>query len=79
MDKYSIGRAVTASTSFPKCKGLMINNSNTAANTNIHVYDSAGVTFAVVYTAAANESKIIPVQCASIGTIGANCTVTALY
>lgn len=76
MDKYSIGRAVTANTSFPICKALMV-SSSTPTTVAIHPYSTPGVTFSVTLNTIAG-TQIIPIQCSSIGAIGAG-TVTALY
>ena len=77
MDKYSIGRAVTANTSFPLCKGLMLSSSSGTTTVAIHPYSTPGVTFSVTLNTIAG-TQIIPIQCSSIGAIGAG-TVTALY
>ena len=76
MDKYSIGRAVTANTSFPLCKGLMLSHS-VVTTVAIHPYSTPGVTFSVTLNTVVG-TQIIPIQCSSIGAIGAG-TVTALY
>ena len=76
MDKYSIGRAVPANTSFPLCKGLMING----AGTNVLYLQNgglAGATIGVSITAIAGIT-ILPIQCSSIGAI-ASASITALY
>ena len=76
MDKYSIGRAVAQSTTFPLCKGLMLSSSS-ITTVAIHPYSTPGVTFSVTLNTIAG-TQIIPIQCSSIGAIGAG-TVTALY
>jgi hypothetical protein len=76
MDKYSIGRAVAQSTTFPICKALMV-SSSTATTVAIHPYSTPGVTFSVTLNTDVG-TQIIPIQCSSIGAIGAG-TVTALY
>ena len=76
MDKYSIGRAISSNTSFPICKALMV-SSSAATTVAIHPYSSLGVTFSVSLNTAVG-TQIIPIQCSSIGAIGAG-TVTALY
>lgn len=76
MDKYSIGRAVSSSTTFPICKALMV-SSSAPTTVVIHPYSSPGVTFSVTLNTAVG-TQIIPIQCSSIGTITVG-TVTALY
>jgi len=78
MDKYSIGRAVTANTSFPLCKGLMI--SGAAAGTVVLYLNSGGLAGATMAATVAPLAgiTILPLQCSSIGAITTS-TVTALY
>ncbi len=76
MDKYSIGRAVTANTSFPLCKGLMINGAGTVV-LYLNNGGLAGATLSVSIAPIAGIT-ILPLQCSSIGAIS-NSTVTALY
>ena len=76
MDKYSIGRAVVANSSFPLCKGLMIDG----AGTNVLHLKNGGLSGATieVSTTAIAGITILPLQCSSIGAI-ASASVTALY
>jgi len=72
MDKYSTGLAITQNTSFPKCKALMLANGDTDAhNCVLHCYvsGSAGATAAVTYNVPASSTRVLNLQCKSIGDI----------
>ena len=72
MDKYSSGLAITQNTSFPKCKALMIENSyGSMSSVVLHHYvsGSAGATLAATYSAKAESTMVVSLQCASIGDI----------
>lgn len=83
MDKYSAGLAVTENTSFPKCRALMINNStNRPQSCVLHYYvsGSAGVTAATNFQMESFVTKVLNLQCRSIGAASDPLvTVNALY
>ena len=81
MDFYQTGITLAENKIFPKCKALLFNNAGAAAATTIYLYKAGGTggTYGTAYTAAASSCSILPIQCSSIGTIGANTTVSALY
>ena len=83
MDKYSAGLAVTENTSFPKCRALMINNEDSRAQSCVlhyYVSGSVGVTAATNFDIKAFATKVLNLQCRSIGAISDPAvTVNALY